>query len=224
VFRHRLQPDTPLHISSRWLVLTFLAGAVNAGGFLAFERFVTHMTGFATLAGIAAAQGDVWGLLSALTVPVFFVVGVMAAASMTLRRRRYGLVMGIVCVCLLVVAHGLAGDYLPVALLCFASGLQNGAVANASGSTVRTTHMTGVTTDLGLGLVAMLGAHPAERATLRRLVFFRLATLLAFACGSAAGGYAFLQYGLRAFLLPAALAAWAAFTASDALADPSRPG
>ena len=36
-------------------------------------------------------------------------------------------------------------DYFFLALLCAASGLQNAAITTASGATVRTTHLTGLT-------------------------------------------------------------------------------
>ena len=47
-------------------------------------------------------------------------------------------------------------DYLLLALLCTASGLQNAVVSSLSGSIIRTTHLTGTTTDLGIGLIRVL--------------------------------------------------------------------
>lgn len=232
MFRHRLQSATPLRAHMDWWILSFIAGCVNAGGYLAAHRFVSHVTGFATLFGVDAAGGRWDRAFGLLSVPVFFLLGVMVSAYVVDRRTyrgqrpRYALVMALVCACLLAAALGgslgifgefghppkLGQDYLLLALLCTASGLQNAAVSTATGATVRTTHLTGLTTDLGTGLVRALSDRAAYRTEMRSAQL-RVVTLLAFALGSVAGAFCYIKTGYMGFYLPAALAAFCIFEA-----------
>ena len=79
MFHHRVE-DYEKTILLKWYVLSFLAGNVNAGGFLAVERFVTHVTGFATLFGIEIANGRLDQALGILSVPLFFLIGSTVSA------------------------------------------------------------------------------------------------------------------------------------------------
>ncbi len=71
---------------------------------------------------------------------------------------------------------GLKESYILLVLLCLASGLQNAAITSSSGRSVRTTHLTGLTTDLGLG------------------------SIIAFIIGSGVGAWIFLKLGYKGFI------------------------
>src|SRR4051812_2049393 len=71
-----------------WLSMAFQAGAINAGGFLACHRFVTHATGFATLFGTEFTQGHLTTAFSMLSVPLFFLIGAMISGFFIDRRLR----------------------------------------------------------------------------------------------------------------------------------------
>jgi uncharacterized membrane protein YoaK (UPF0700 family) len=92
-----------------------------------------------------------------------------------------------------------------VALLCFVMGLQNAIVSKASRSEIRTTHVTGLVTDLGIELGKLLywnrdhGADGRVTADRRRLTL--LASLLAmFLAGGLAGAFGFQWLGFSATL------------------------
>jgi hypothetical protein len=92
-------------------------------------------------------------------------------------------------------------------MLCLICGTQNGLITLVSKSVVRTTHLTGITTDLGIGLVRVLnrgrlfGAIGDEgKANL-----MRLGIILFFTLGSAVGVKVFMAYAYRGFLLPTAI-------------------
>lgn len=232
MFRHRLQAAVSWRTHFDWFLLSFIAGSVNAGGYLAAHRFVSHVTGFATLFGVDAAVGKWDQALGILSVPLFFLIGVMISAYLVDRRAnrgqrpRYALVMSLVCLCLIVAAVGgyfnlfgrfghdprLSQDYFLLALLCAASGLQNAAVSTASGATVRTTHLTGLTTDLGTGLVRAFFDKKLY-ADEMKAIRLRLGTILSFALGSAVGAYCYFKFDYLGFLLPAGLAAFTVFEA-----------
>lgn len=231
MFKHRFSEPVSLKTYIDWFLLSFTAGAVNAGGFLACQRFVSHVTGFATLAGVDAAAGDWKGAIGILTVPVYFLFGVMASALLIDRRihegqrPRYALVMGAVSVLLLLAGIGgfvgwfstwgtpiiLRQDYFFLALLCAASGLQNAALTSASGATIRTTHLTGITTDLGIGLVraASCARDSVQWAQEMKANWLRVGTVTSFMVGSGIGGFIFLKVHYLGFLLPSAIAAYA---------------
>jgi uncharacterized membrane protein YoaK (UPF0700 family) len=235
MFHHGTHTEFTRTAAFHWFLLSFLSGSVNAGGYLACHRFVTHVTGFATLSGIALANGAWRDVLAMLTVPAFFLGGTMIAAWLTERRSSRGLrphyatTMALVAVCLAVAAGvgALGGfgpfgeqlfanrDYVLLAVLCLASGLQNAAITSSSGASVRTTHLTGVTTDLGIGLVQALQGKRDDGASrvVARRNRWRLGTIGAFLLGGAAGGMLHLRLGYLGFLLPAAIAVYSVYIA-----------
>src|SRR5687768_1583997 len=93
-----------------WLILSFQAGMANIGGFLAVHRFVSHVTGFATYIGLEAAQGNLFNILSTMSVPFFFIFGSMVSAFLVDRKRlkgkrpSYFLTMSLVATCFFLVA------------------------------------------------------------------------------------------------------------------------
>lgn len=232
MFRHGLHSDYSTTAATHWFLLSALAGTINAGSYMACQTFVTHITGFATMTGVAIAEGNISGALAALTVPLFFLAGVMIAAWLTTRRvqigstPRYAQTMLLVTACLvaapmisLMESQGRFGDrftvnhdYLLVAMLCMASGMLNGAITASSGGTIRATHLTGLVTDLGIGMIDSItrGGDESRIQKTRRRNRFRLGTLAAFMCGSVAGALLFVRVGYRGFFAPAAVAFYAA--------------
>ena len=235
MFQHHDHPSISLKTHLHWFMLSFLSGGVNAGGFLSTQRFVSHVTGFATLFGIEAGRGDWIGALAMLSVPGFFLAGVIISGLLVERpfrrgmRPHYAVVMSLVFFCLLTAAIGghyhwygvwaerfnLREDYFLLALLCGASGLQNAAIATSSGATVRTTHLTGITTDLGLGLVRAftLSKNRIHFLAEMKAARLRLGTIASFALGSAVSAALFFKYQYLGFLLPASIALYAYWVA-----------
>ncbi len=219
----------PRSVVFKWILMAFIAGNINAGGWMACQRFVTHVTGFATWFGIETAMGEWANALGMLSVPGFFIAGVMISAFltdhavMTHGKPRFGLVMCLVAILLTITAlsgeynlFGLFGssfdissDYFLLALLCTASGLQNAAITVASGGAMRSTHLTGITTDLGIGLVRTWLAEADHEGLVRRESYrnkIRLGTVFGFVLGSVTGSILFMTTHYLGFLMPAALA------------------
>ena len=148
------------------LVLSFVAGATNAGGFLAVGRYTSHMTGIVSSVADDVVLGHLDLALAGLACLVAFLLGAMSTAIMVnwgLRqhlRSSYGLPLMLESLALLV--FGLFGAaiaawsqvFLPVTvvLLCFIMGLQNAVITKISKAEIRTTHITGLVTDIGIGL------------------------------------------------------------------------
>ena len=207
-----------------WNILAFQAGSLNVGGFLACQRFVTHVTGFATMFGTELAQKRDTQALGYLSVPLFFLAGAMISAVFIDRKiqaqkpPQYYLSFGIlVLITGSVLAMGVTNhygtfgaplefgrDYSLLALLCLASGIQNATVTSAYGSVVRTTHLTGLTTDLGIGFVRLLSSVGVEKLNPREVhaTFMRLSIILAFTLGSVFSGFIFTEVAYWGFLIP----------------------
>lgn len=153
-------------------LLAILAGYVNAAMLGHFHAPVAHMSGaVSTLAfdlvawnrgSILVTSGIVLGfLLGAL------VCGVIIGSPSFYVGRRYGVVL-IVEGLLLLLAGGLTwqGSSLAVVVAATACGLQNAMATTYRGLVVRTTHVTGVVTDLGNMLGHRLRGHPLRLADL----------------------------------------------------------
>ena len=218
------------HVPS-WLLLAAAAGAVNGFAFLMCQQFVTHISGTVTRMGL---EWPVVGLAAEYAaVVVSFIVGaatsvvaIQARANRGKRPRWATPLVSVAVILLGVVGAGqlgvfgqfgvtLAADRPPVVLLsilAFAMGLQNAAVASTTGLAVRTTHLTGPATDLGIHLgVACFTTGSARHEALRG-VGLRGGKILAFMTGAglmvplaAAVGYLALLVPSLFILIAAAL-------------------
>ena len=151
-------------------ILSFVAGAINAGGFLAVGMYTSHMSGVVSSMADNAVLGHwvlVWiGLWSLLA----FVGGAMTTALMVhwaLRRNlRSAYSRPLLVEAVLLLVFGLFGAAIDarsvalvpyaVVLLCFIMGLQNALITKRSNAEIRTTHITGLVTDLGIELGSLL--------------------------------------------------------------------
>lgn len=210
-----------------WLSMAFQAGTINTGGYLACHRFVSHVTGFGTLIGTEAAAGKWVDTMGMLSVPGFFIGGSMMSAYLvdrriqTNRRPLYPLVMLLIFILTSSVALlGSAGffgafdhtfirrDYYLLAALCLAAGLQNGTVTSAFGAIVRTTHLTGITTDLGIGLVRILTrTHKIQpRVNEKRANWMRIGIISSFILGCFTSAHVYMRFEYWGFLIPSTIA------------------
>lgn len=153
------------------LLLAFNAGAVNAGGFLVLHLYTSHMTGFASQLADGLVLGQSTLLLNALGAMLAFVAGAAVAAAQInwgrQLRLRHPYALPLLLEAALLLPFGLMGAItlewktpfalpLTVLLLSFVMGLQNALGTKISGGRVRSTHMTGNLTDLGIELGKLL--------------------------------------------------------------------
>lgn len=203
-------PQTDLKLGS---VLAFVAGAANAGGFLAVGQYTSHMTGMVSSVADHLVLGDLALALASLGAVLAFLLGSMATAWLVnwgMRRElrsAYGLPLILEAAALLV--FGLFGAaigfmtpvFLPltVVLLCFIMGLQNAVITKISHAVIRTTHLTGLITDLGIELGKLLyvnqqpGPKPVRADRQRLRVHGQL--IACFFVGGLAGALGFKHMG-----------------------------
>jgi len=205
-----------------WM-LAFVAGATNAGGFLAVRQYTSHMTGMISAAADGLVLGESQALVTALGALLFFTTGAATTAVLVnMGRQRqahsiFALPLLVEAAALLV--FGLLGAWLAglhalfvpatVSVLCFTMGLQNALITKVSRSEIRTTHVTGIVTDLGIEIGRALygmGGTPVAANTVKLRLLGGL--LLAFAVGGVAGAWAFKTIGYAATLPLAGLLAF----------------
>jgi uncharacterized membrane protein YoaK (UPF0700 family) len=227
-FIHGLTRRTRTRRSNRQLggLLALVAGAINAGGFLAVQRYTSHMTG--VVSGIAddLVLGQFALAMAGVSALLAFVGGAALTAVLinwARRREMHGeYALSLMLEAMLLLLFGLLGAnlelfvdvFLPstVLLLCFIMGLQNAIVTKISQAEIRTTHMTGVITDLGLELGRLLYWNRSAEGNRRHVVIANRdklaihATILAlFFIGGIAGALAFKRVGFSATVPIAAL-------------------
>jgi uncharacterized membrane protein YoaK (UPF0700 family) len=205
-----------------WVMLAAAAGAVNTGAFMACERFVAHVTGTVMRLGLEEQTTLLidYGLLL-----LCFVLGAMASVLAIDRRYYRGMrplhevPLVVVAVLLVVVSllgvrgvfgafggEGQSADtWVFLSLLAFAMGLQNAAVATSTGTLVRTTHLTGPTTDLGVQLASAMCVQGEARRSALQGAGLRAGKIIGFMAGVMVAVPLASRVGYSLFLLPAAL-------------------
>ena len=199
-------------------VLAFIAGIINTVGLLGFQhQGVTHLTGSTTLLGIAIAHGDVTDALRLLAIIMSFMAGcifggVLIQDSTLKLGRRYGVALLIESSLLFAAVPFLwqsnsVGDY----LASCACGLQNGMVSTYSGAVLRTTHVSGSFTDLGVFIGHLIRGLKVDWQRIEMCVIL----ITSFLAGAVAGAIGFGWFSYNTLYFPASatgfvgLAYWA---------------
>ncbi len=198
----------PRWVESGAFLLAMIAGIINAVGLLGFQhQSVSHLSGTVTLLGTQLLPFDAQSL-HLLMIIVSFLAGATFSGVLIERTalklgRRYGVAL-LVESALLVAAtvaltQGYGGGHYLASAAC---GLQNAMISTYSGAVIRTTHMTGIITDLGL----MLGARiRGEEWDKRKAWLFGL-IFLGFLFGGFGGSLLYSHLQFSTLLIPAALA------------------
>lgn len=211
--------------------LAFVAGFVNSGGFVLIHTFTSHVTGSVGRLADDIAQADAPAALFAGLLVLSFFAGAFAASliiegSVPMRvPTAYGaalLVEALLLGLFIAVAGGATSEHARLrdahaAILCVALGMQNSLVTRLSGAVIRTTHLTGVVTDLGIEAarwyrwqraklrvvpVLLPGREPATQPSLARTLL--LAVIVAAFVGGAVTGALLTRHASRwAMALPA---------------------
>lgn len=189
-------------------LLAFIAGSINTVGYLCFRHQpITHLTGTSTDLGIALAQRDFGEFLHWGAAIASFLLGAVLSGYIVQQRtlqlgRRYGVVLMLESL-LLLAATPLIHDRhdLGLYLASAACGLQNAMVSTYSGATFRTTHLSGMFTDLGIFLGQRLRGLEVDQLRIQVC----LLVISTFIAGAAAGALGFMQMQERVLLVPATL-------------------
>jgi uncharacterized membrane protein YoaK (UPF0700 family) len=198
--------------------LAFIAGAANAGGFLAVHQYTSHMSGVVAAMADNLALGRIRLVLVGCMSVCAFLAGSISTTLLILWARRRRLqseyALPLLCESMLFAAFAVVTTVFheqkvaaTIALLCFAMGLQNAMITKLSGSVIRTTHITGMVTDIGITCGRVFTFVFVDRKEIShevRTLRLLSSLVLLFFCGGLGGAVGFQRFG---FLFMAPLAA-----------------
>ncbi len=209
MFRHQGKSRTLVHNLRIATVLSFVAGLVNVTGFLAFQQLTTNVTGHFALFINDVADFEFWRGTVYFLYIFSFLFGSFVASFLIEKfrenKRLNVFVLPTLIECLVLLSIGVLSNIvelkspdLIVCLLLFAMGLQNSFVTKISNAVVRTTHLTGLFTDLGIEISQLFfpKSHP-NRPKLMTTIKLRTSIILFFFMGGFVGGFLYSKVDLK---------------------------
>lgn len=209
MFRHQGKSRTLKHNLRIATILSFVAGIVNVTGFLAFNQLTTNVTGHFALFISDVANFEVWkGTIYFLYIFSFLFGSFLSSfliEKFKENRKLNVFVLPTIIECLVLLSISIISNTgeikypdLIVCSLLFAMGLQNSFVTKISNAIVRTTHLTGLFTDLGIELSQLFfpESHP-HREKIKATIKLRIYIISFFFLGGIIGGFLYSRLDLR---------------------------
>lgn len=189
-------------------LLAFCAGMINVIAISGFvHKGISHVTGNCSLLSIAALEKDWKCFLQTFLIVASFFLGSLLSGMIVgdahLRMgRRYGAALAIESALLLVSTYGFSkgfmyGEY----FASMAAGLQNAMASTYSGTIIRTTHLTGILTDLG----ALMGNKLRGLNVDKKRIYLLSVIFFSFLSGGFVGAFCYQPFGTLAMLIPAVI-------------------
>lgn len=201
MFRHQGKSRTLKHNLQIATILSFVAGIVNVAGFLSIKQLTTNVTGHFALFINDVSNFEFWkGTIYFLYIFSFLFGSFLSSFLIEMVRVNKKLNVFVIptlieCIVLFSIAFisNFIDFYYPNVIAClllFAMGLQNSYVTKISNAIVRTTHLTGLFTDLGIELSQMLFAkYQSIRTKLKATIKLRIYIILFFFAGGLFSGF-----------------------------------
>ena len=209
MFRHQGKTRSYKHNLKLAIVLSLVAGIVNVTGFLAISQLTTNVTGHFALFINDLANFEFWKGTVYFVYILSFLLGAFTSGMLIEKFREnkrlnvYVLptsieVLVLITVPMLVQFKANTSPDVIACLLLFAMGLQNSYVTRISNAVVRTTHLTGLFTDLGIELSQLFfpKVHP-EKQKIRKTIMLRAYIISFFFAGGLFGGYIYSRMDFR---------------------------
>lgn len=215
MFSHQGKTRTNLHNLELASLLSFVAGLVNVVGFMAVRKLTTNVTGHFAYFIDEAFRMNFSGAFHIALFVFFFFLGAFCSNFMVEVYSRFResmiyvvptLAEALILLVLAFLGSYIAAyepDYVAFCLL-FAMGMQNSLVTSISHSVVRTTHLTGLFTDMGIEFSQLFFYHDKEnRRKLFRSIRLRPTIIWLFFFGGVAGGILYPYFGMKTLLFGA---------------------
>lgn len=208
MFRHQGNNRTLKHNLRIASLLSFVAGIVNVAGFLSVQQLTTNVTGHFAYFVDEVFKLNFWKGLTYFFYIFFFFLGSFTSSFLVEfnlgKNGNYAYVFPAIIESSIIFSLGVFGNFFianhpEVITFCllFAMGLQNSLVTKISGSTVRTTHLTGLFTDLGIETSQLFFYKNSEqKAQLFSSIKLRLTIISFFFMGGIIGGVFYSSLGL----------------------------
>ncbi len=220
MFRHKGKGRTYSHNLKLASILSGVAGVVNIVGVLELKMLTTNVTGhFAFFSEELILKNYSMALIYLIYI-LFFLFGAFISSLImewiTKYKAQASYVIPILIEIAILFIVSFSNCFLPreklsisillSSALLFSMGLQNALVTRVSQSVVRTTHLTGLFTDLGIELSQLFFyKSKSEKITLNKSIFLKFAIICCFFSGGIIGGFVYAYFELKTLLLPIAL-------------------
>ncbi|MFN3968891.1 YoaK family protein [Flavobacterium sp.] len=215
MFRHQGKARTFLHNLRLAALLSLVAGIVNITGVLALKTLTTNVTGHFAYFAEEIMRKDYAIAITFLVFTLCFLLGSFTANTIVeivlQKRPRLAHVVPIALEIVILTGVGLffgtssiydTHGKIEAFLLLFAMGIQNSLVTKVSQSTVRTTHLTGLFTDLGIELSQLFFyKKPEQQTKLKTNIYLRLSIISFFFIGCVLGGFAYGYWQIKTLLI-----------------------
>jgi uncharacterized membrane protein YoaK (UPF0700 family) len=203
MFRHQGKNRTFIHNLRLATLLSFVAGIVNVTGVLSVQTLTTNVTGHFAYFAEEIMKRDYAAAITFFVFTIFFLLGAFTSNFLAeLISRKHPNLSHVIPISLeMIILIGVGifgaqsalssieGKWIAFAML-FAMGIQNSLVTKISQSTVRTTHLTGLFTDLGIELSQLFFyKKPEENKKLKTSIYLRLSIIIFFFLGCILGGF-----------------------------------
>jgi uncharacterized membrane protein YoaK (UPF0700 family) len=219
MFKHQGKARTFIHNLRLAILLSLVAGLVNISGVLALHTLTTNVTGHFAYFAEEFLKKDYTTAVTFLLFTLCFLLGAFISNCIVewvlQRNSRLAHVIPIALEILILTAIGLfftsnsiylIEGKLEAFLLLFAMGIQNSLVTKVSQSTVRTTHLTGLFTDLGIELSQLFFyKKPEQQKKLKTNIYLRLSIITFFFIGCVLGGFAYKALGIHTLFIASAV-------------------
>ena len=217
MFRHKGKTRTLKHNLRIASLLSFVAGIVNVAGFLAIQRLTTNVTGHFAFFVDEILKLNFWqGFIYFLYIFFFFLgsfVSNFIVEFISKRSNRFIYIIPTIIESIILSLLAVFGQFLiskkPDLLACsllFAMGLQNSLVTTISNATVRTTHLTGLFTDLGIEISQLFFyKQKNQKDKLHSSIKLRLTIISFFFMGGLLGGIFYSTLKLYVLVIAAAV-------------------
>jgi uncharacterized membrane protein YoaK (UPF0700 family) len=213
-----------------WLISSFKAGFINSAGFLITGKYVSHVTGFGTQVGVSLGHEDYFFGIELLIIPLSFIFGGVITSWLLDKNGHdkmynppYWKVQGLITLLLIgfiLIADSkfLNGTELPfdsdniysgielllISTLCLVCGLKNSLVTWSTFGKIRVTHLTGLSTDIGLNLLQTFS--PSWRSTRfkeeRFVNILRIMIFIFFSTGALISALLYPSIGPKCLYIP----------------------
>jgi uncharacterized membrane protein YoaK (UPF0700 family) len=206
MFRHQGKTRTLSHNKQIASLLSFVAGIVNVAGFLSVQRLTTNVTGhFAFFVDEVFKLHFVDSFIYFFYI-LFFFLG--SFVSNFLVEIITTIIESVILFSVAFFGQILMTNYPNIIAfsLLFAMGLQNSLVTRISDAVVRTTHLTGLFTDLGIELSQLFFYKEKEhRDKLISTIKLRLRIISFFFIGGITGGVFYTYLGIHVLIIPSSV-------------------
>jgi len=215
MFRHKGKFRTFAHDLRLAILLSFVAGLVNITGVLALKTLTTNVTGHFAFFSEEIMRHDYATAITFFLFTVFFLLGAFLSSFLqeliSLKNSDWSHIFPITLEMVILITVGIFGTNtglftldgkLTAFFMLLSMGIQNSLVTNISKATVRTTHLTGLFTDLGIELSQLFFyKKPEEVKKLRTSIFLRLSIITFFFLGCFSGGISYQFFEMKTLFI-----------------------